>query len=381
MDGLTTNLVIIAIATWLISFLLAKRYLSMPAALFVSFIKSSIPVVYFSWFFTGKWTFFDDLDYIKSAIYMLDAGYNPVSALFSSDGVIALESLTGGQHILYDWWNTLAMYTFGVHYYAPVFLNVILTFIAAMFLNKTLHVMEFGKQYRTWFLLFFLLHIDVVVWSSFVNLKDILVMTLTVINLYFAIKFINTFKVRYIILLGLMMYVFYWIRFYVPVLTLSVIAFWMLTNWKSNKKFLLIPLALIALFMMLPELGANLGALNPSGLMYGVIRFALTPQPWSVSDEYSFLLIPSYLNWIFFVPALLGGIMMYKKNKQTRLFLYYLLAVFLLYSVFPAEQGPRHRLQVIFIFAWMQFHFIWAILRGASTLATSKVTKSTALTR
>lgn len=49
-------------------------------------------------------------------------------------------------------------------------------------------------------------------------------------------------------------------------------------------------------------------------------------------------------------------------NTKARILLLYLLIVIGFYGIFPELQGPRHRVQVVFIIAWMQFDFLWYLL-------------------
>ena len=85
------------------------------------------------------------------------------------DGVVRLGVVAGSTHILYGWYNLLAITVFSPHYHAPVLLNVLMTFVAAAFLSDILRELEFGERYRRGCVVFFLLHWDLVVWTSFLN--------------------------------------------------------------------------------------------------------------------------------------------------------------------------------------------------------------------
>src|SRR5581483_1368055 len=104
----------------------------------------------------------------------------------SSDLLLVI-NLSEGYHVLYTWWNLLAQHLFGQHYYSSVFLNVLSTFVSGFVFVRILRLLNFPTAYQRGALIFFLLHWDVLVWSSFVNLKDILVMTLTVGASYFLL--------------------------------------------------------------------------------------------------------------------------------------------------------------------------------------------------
>ncbi len=105
-------------------------------ALSLALLKVVIPLLYFAYFFRSGWTLVDDLTYFEQARLLLLKGNNPFLILFTQDGRERLFSIAGGQHILYYWWNLLAVYLFKPVYSAPVFLNVATTFISAAILFR-----------------------------------------------------------------------------------------------------------------------------------------------------------------------------------------------------------------------------------------------------
>lgn len=193
-EGLSNDLLWVTFWIGFVSFAISSRDFSLGTAFVISLIKVLIPLLYFAFFFDGTWTFLDDISYQSQGTTMLERGYNPASALLTSDGLSNLFSLSGGFHILYGWWNVLAQYLFGPHYYAPIFLNVALTFVSAYFLFRIVILCDFKRRYAQGFIIFFLFHWDVLVWSSLVNLKEILVLALTVICFYSFLKILKTKK-------------------------------------------------------------------------------------------------------------------------------------------------------------------------------------------
>ena len=113
---------------------IAARRLSYSTAVLVAAIRTVIPVIYFAWYFDGSWTFIDDFMYFHQGQFLLDNGYTPLSAL-TPEGIETLKGLAGGDHILYIWWNFFMMWLFGVNYYAPVCINVVITFVSGSFLR------------------------------------------------------------------------------------------------------------------------------------------------------------------------------------------------------------------------------------------------------
>jgi hypothetical protein len=154
---------------------------------------------------------------------------------------------------------------------------------------------------------------------------------------------------------------FYWIRFYVPFVMLASSCVWMLSQWQDNRKYLVVPAALAGCQFVLPLLYQWQYMLDFSTAYSGMLRFALTPRPWGIEECYSFLLVPSLLHWIFCVPGLIGAWMLWQKSPVARLYLIHVAFVFLSYSVTKELLGPRQRLQVSFIIAWAQFHFLWEL--------------------
>ncbi len=298
---------------------------------------------------------------------MLERGYNPVNALISADGLANLFSLSGGFHIVYGWWNVLAQYLFGRHYYAPIFLNVALTFVSAYFLFRIVILCGFGRKYAKAFILFFLFHWDVLVWSSLVNLKEILVLALTIICFYSFFQILKTKKNIYYILLAAALFPFLFLRFYLPFLLLIAGLVWVFVYQKGKRKYNLVFVLVIGFILVLNFLGAratdNFGRLDVIGAVPGAFRMALTPRPWALNETSSFLIIPSALHWFFFIPSLFGAWKLSRRSKEVSLLLIYLLIILLFYGSYEAIQGIRQRFQVSFIFSWMQFHFIWLMFR------------------
>lgn len=361
-EGLTASLILTALCIGIIGFWIACRDLPYQIALFVSGIKILISVVYFAFFYNGTWNIVDDFTYFYQGNFLLNAGFNPITALTTSKGVTILIFLSEGQHFLYGWWNLLSIYLFGSHYYAPVFMNILLTFISGFFFDKILLNLDFSRQYRKIFLIFFLLHWDVLAWSSFINLKDNLVMTLTSIALYFIIKFIKKPRIHEFTGLVLVIYVFYWIRFYIPLLLLGAIGLWMLISWKNLKKYLVLSILLIIIYSYYSLLADHTKYLIFSSIFQNIIQFSLTPQPWSIGKAYTFLLFPSIFHWCFIIPAIISFFIIWRHYSKARIFLIYLLFIILFYAATPILQGPRERFQIVPILAWLQFHFVWILL-------------------
>lgn len=369
-EGLTTSLFMAALAVGAVGFVLIVRQLSPVIALPVAVIKATIPLIYFGLFFDGSWTFIDDVTY-QAHGDALRLDYSPLSALLQEEGRAKLIQLSDGRHILYAWWNLFAQSIFGDNYYAAVFLNVLLTFFTGAVLFRLLGELGFSRSYQRGALLFFLLHWDVLAWSSLVNLKDVLVMALIVPTIYFLVRL--RARLDLVPLLGAAagLFMLTWIRYYIPFFLISAFVVWILLEARFRWKYLYAVFAGMV-FLVLPLDWSALEYVRPDQIVSGLMRAPLTPQPWSIENEYSFLLLPSILHWLLFLPMAIGAIALWARSAGARFVLIFVVLMMLFYALVPELQGPRHRVQLTFAIAWMQFHFFWLMtliaLRGDARL-------------
>jgi hypothetical protein len=332
-------------------------------------VRTTIPLFYFAIWFDGSWILLDDMTYYAHAGDLLNLGFGPLSAIATPDGIDTLFALSGGVHILYAWWNLVAQYLFGEHYYAAVFLNVGLSFLASHVFSETLGVIGFDHRYRGFAQVFLLLHWDVIAWSSFVNLKDVVVFTLTALALYCCAGYFQYRLRRYLVGFAGVCFLFYWIRFYVPLLMLGAVAIWIFTQWRDDRKYVLGILMCLGVLVCYPLIAQHFDWINPANLLYGSIRFAMTPMPWSISPEYTFLYWPSILHWVMALPLVAGAVALWRISPLARLLLIYFIEMVVLYGVTDELQGPRHRFQIALVFIWAQFHFLWQLRPQRSVLA------------
>jgi len=311
--------------------------------------------------------------YLEQGQELLAQGYDPFSFFFDSEALLHLIGMSGGHHILYGWFNFLAQWMFVPYYYSPVFLNVGLTLGAAYYLYQLAICGKFSKQYARGLFIFFSLHWELLAWSSLVNLKDTLILFITIAFIYAVVRFVQTKSKKYAFTLIGLVFLFFWIRFYVPLmLALAVLVH---LPWSAGQRGKWVLAMLVTVFGAVygtylgwEKVLGELGRLDITvGAFLGAIRMALTPQPWSIDPEYSFLLLPAILHWVFFIPAIVGGVMLWRRQTQLRLLFVYLAIALLVYGAFDELQGPRHRVQLIFIYAWAQFHLIWYLLRRSTS--------------
>jgi len=366
--GSLDSLLLASLCAGIIGFLIAVRFLPRRTAAVVAFTKAVIPFVYFRWAFDGGWQLLDDVSYFDRGKALLTAGYDPITIWFSRAGMIRIMTLAGGHHILYEWFNLLAQRLFGPYYHSAVLLNVLLTFPTAAVLYAMVRHAGFSERYARGICVFFLLHWEVVAWSSFVNLKDTLVMSMSATMLYVLMLMSDRMRPLRVVSALLLVIAFYWIRFYVPIVMAIAYTIFQLTRGRQERKRLIwrvligLGLAVAAVvYIGVEAITAQMTKLVPSPLsvIEGVTRMLLSPQPWAIESHYGFLLLPSALNLIFLLPGVLGAVWLWRYARPTRLLLIYFLLVVILFAAFPEEQGPRHRVQVSFVLAWAQFHFCW----------------------
>ena len=252
-----------------------------------------------------------------------------------------------------------------------MFLNVLVTFCTGLLLGRTLDVLGVARGYRLGLQAFYLLHWEVIAWSSFVNLKDCIVQMLTVATLYCIVRFYRWRDLRSIAGFALVVFAFYWIRFYVPILILLATAIWMLWQWNDRWKYaLMVPLIGTGYYYALPIISENTEQITLESIFSGTARMLGTPLPWNLVEEYSFLLLSSILHLLFLIPAIWGMWVLWRNYPMARLYIIYSMIIIVLYAVVEILMGPRHRFQIAFVFAWAQFHFLW-MLRPVKQPATT----------
>jgi hypothetical protein len=355
----------IFIATVVVAFWVTRSpVFSMVAA----FIKSGIFLIYFGLLFDGTFTFLDDWSYLEGGgeLYAQNVGL----ANLSDNWEFSL-AVSGGDHFMYYLHNAYAFRIFGEGYYAPVALNILLTLLVAWF-GTYLAAQAFGLAgvRRKCFFGFLLLHPDILAWSNIMNGKDILVLLLHVLLLLSCWLFFSRRLVAAIALAVPVSLVLSFTRFYVPPLfAMALLASLLLCrSGKGGLWLFLFSIALAAL--VLAQMGSDVlqyalaavreNFVNP---FYGFVRIVLTPIPFNTDPAYGFLDLPALIHWLLFPFACWGAVVVHRLRTQfSRFFLLYVLAFLSLYAVFGELQGPRHRVQLDYAWAVLQFAGVMAFL-------------------
>ena len=353
----------IALFFWFVAFLLALVIMRLHFAFFFSFIKIAISFTYFSFFFDGQWTRLDDWTYLKHGQLMLENGFTPVSAL-TSDGRAALRSLVGGYHILYTYWNFLSVYLFGEFYFSPVYMNVMLSSASSIILYKFILDTGFKRQYALFSAIFFLFHWDVLTWISFVNLKSSLVIFLELLSLFLILRLFKRRKIGYFLTLIFVCVLLLRLRLYIPLAMMTSVSFWVaLGNRKKLLKYIPIFSGVFIVLGSLFNFQSASRHLNLVDIPFGTIRMLLTPLPWSIDYSYRFLLVSSIFHCLLFIPTVFGLYSIWKHSHEAKLLIIFSCFMILLYGAVPVLQGPRHRLQIVYMFSWGISHFVWLLIK------------------
>lgn len=332
---------------------------SLTVALLVATVKTALFAVYFGYFFDGTYTSVDDEYYLNTGQQIL--------LLLSGDmrdiSIDQLRAIVGGAHYVYNLLNTLSFYFFGEYYFSPIVLNILisaLTAVLAVTIARQQQLM--APAYLPFFFLFFCLHPEILSWSTVFNGKDILVLLMNVLLVYSVSLFILHRKIAALLAASIAVFVLYSLRFYVPLMFgLSFLIYLILDMKLDLKKVLNFGFAVgLFLLFVVPwdflsysfEIYRN-SFINP---ITGAVHFMLTPRPFFTDSIHGFLDLASLFNWFFF-PLFLVGFYLGWKSKHS--FIYFLIAYFavfvLFYGGFYDLNGPRHRLQLLFVVSAFQF--------------------------
>jgi hypothetical protein len=350
-----------AVAILILGYLILSRYLPKWVALLLATAKALVPFLYFGLVFpNGGWTLYDDVRYFDVGAAVLELGYQPWELVVDPEGRDLVSGMATSRHTLYYVWNATAQSIIGNYYYAAVFFNVALTFVVGAFMFRILKFLDFPDRFAQLALVFHMLHWDYLSWTSMINVKETLVETLVIVSLYSILRFSRRNSWPSLLLVAGAFMLLFSLRLYVPFLIMASTGVWVVSQWKDPRKYLLIPAIIGGLVFLYVMIGSYDHLIYPHLIISGGFHFLLTPQPWSITETYSFLQIPMIFQWVFFAPMLIGAVQLWQRGGQCRLLLLTLLTFIAFYSIFPAHQGPRHRVQIVALFALAEFQFIWS---------------------
>ncbi|MGH8183984.1 MAG: hypothetical protein ACREPH_10025 [Rhodanobacteraceae bacterium] len=332
-------------------------------------LKAGLFLLYFGWLFNGTYTFLDDRRYLQIG-EELAANHVGLSDLFSQYHYIV--STVAGSNIAYYVYNATAVQIFGFGYYAPVAINVVLTFLAAGLLMKAARL-GLGMSRRTSIGLFAFLALspDILVWSTIPNFKDTLVATATA-GAVCAVAVLDQHKVwRAAMLAVVAAFVLAITRLYVPLMLGVAFGITLFLSPRGRRNPWLWLLASLALLAVLHHMGHGslMGALHTlrskmDNPVKGVVRFLVTPIPFHTAPGYGFMDIPQMIYWALLPCMFYGMVCAWRKATITgRFIVIYFLLMLMLYGSFTTLQGARHRVQIDGLVVIFQYLGILAMLR------------------
>jgi hypothetical protein len=368
----SVELAIAALVTLVAVFAALRASVGFTAALAIAFVKTALPLGYFAFAFQPQWTFLDDLYYLHQGEVLLRHGFHPFASLLDPRMWAELVGMASGLHILYGWWNFLAQWLFGTHYWSAVFLNVIVSAIAARCLHALLIQADWSRRHATAAAIFFALHWELLAWCSVSNLKDILVLALLLYQCKAMMQLARTRegRLRAFVVLSVCVVLLCFVRFYLPILAFIAFFGWLLLSRQDVSRLRLALLASIVAAAVMGFVVARLrgtgAAIDVGGAVVGLLRVIVTPQPWSVDEAFGFMLLPSALHWLFLALLPFGVYGLWRDNGVGRFVLILLAILTCFYAMVPDLQGPRSRVQMLPLIATVQFRglllLVWLAL-------------------
>jgi len=362
-----SSLIIATLLTFIIIFLITSRYLSLKISFTVSLVKSLIPYTYFS-FVGTKWTPYDGRSFQAGAEELLESGYGPVEIILNWGFLI---DFVDSIHVIPYWWNMVAQTLFGYHYFSAVFLNVTLTVVIGVYTMFILSHTGLPETYYKWFFVFFLLHWDVITWSSLINMKGMFVTLLIVIYIYSLIRLNSSdqllWKGIHGLSLAIILLIMYYSRFYMIAILAVTSVTWLVIEEGTDR----IRLTVGGIMILIPALLRGIqtaldsrytDSINIVNTITGFLRILATPRPWGVNENFTFLVPAAILHWLLLPAAILFGLRLAYHHKNIRLISIFLLVFISFYSIFDNLVSARIQFQIVFIFTVFQFHALYRLV-------------------
>lgn len=306
----------------------------------------------------------DDVGYYETAFNLLNSGQNSLSLLFRN---IFFERTFSGTQYLYHLFNLLSMEVLGPYPHSPVAMNICATFLLGFLCARCLRILGFSLLHAHLFFFFLVFHWDFLPWSSFFNMKDVLIATfMSGFLLMFTKIGLKIDRYRSVLVFIPMLLLFSHLRQYAAILVvfgflLSLLVYAILTaEWPAKVLLISLSAMLGISFVAFGEFIAP-GILNElktqvQNPAYGIVRFILTPMPWKVDDAHRPFLFASIMHWLSMPVLLLGVVVSYQRQRFFTIMALTILGVFcLVHGTLPVILGPRQRLSLFPFYATFQF--------------------------
>lgn len=365
-----------AIAILIVGFTISICFTRRPVlSCSIATLKAGLFLLYFGVFFDGTYTFLDDWRYLRVGELLASRHIGVFNFLHNYQYVLSTVESVNLSYYIY---NASSIELFGAGYYAPVAVNILLTFLAAGLLMKVAKA-GLGMSERTSIGLFAFLALgpSILAWSTVTNLKDILVATGTA-GVVYAVALADSGKLWRAALVAIAGgFVLMLTRFYVPLTLGAAFGIALLFSRRGRRSPWLWLLAILALAEVVRVLGHNslTGALhnlraNAGNPVTGIVRFVVTPIPFHTAPGYGFLDLPQLIYWLLLPFEVYGMVTVWRKKTLTGHFLViYFLVMTALYGVLTSLQGPRHRIQIDGLIVIFQYYGILALFKQRFRLA------------
>lgn len=350
---------------FLVTVLLTWKALGPGRALIAFAIKYAVVYWLFLKGVASEWILPDSSTYHALGAVIREE-YGVIQVLLSRESRKFLYDISGGVHVLYPWLNAVAQSLVGDTNYAVIVMNNFVHSLSALALFGIVRRCGFGTEYARWLSVFFVLSISLGAWIAYTNLKDVIVLALSLCLLHGALLLKEKITIIRLIYVVISVILFLWLRFYTPFLVLLALFAWLFlySSKKDRLRMVVVLLAATAVFLYQTEprwFFNNLAQIDIIRLPYGALQMFLTPRPWSIEHYYAFLLVPSLVHWLLAIPIVLGVLELWSRGGMVRFVLLYVLLGMVFYSVLPAFLGPRQRVQFEFALIWAAYHWVYVV--------------------
>ncbi len=365
-----SQLMLPALAILVVGFTISFGFTRRPAlSCSIAAVKAGLFALYFGVFFDGTYTFLDDWRYLHVGELLANRHIGVFNFIHNYQYVLSTVESVNLSYYIY---NASSVELFGRGYYAPVAMNILLTFIAAGLLTKTAQT-GLGMSRRTSIGLFACLALgpSILAWSTITNMKDVLVATATA-GVVYAVALADRGKLLRAALVALAgAAVLLVTRFYIPLTLGAAFGIALLFSRRGRRSPWLWLLAIVALAGAIHVLGHNslTGALHnlrasAGNPVSGILRFVVTPIPFHTTPGYGFLDFPQLIYWLLLPFEAYGMVAVWREKTLTGRFLViYFLVMTALYGVVTSLQGPRHRIQIDGLIVIFQYYGALALIR------------------
>ncbi len=352
-----TTLELLSVVTWLIGVvLLAVR---MPTSIAIGIVSARILVSYsyFAGWWGKQWTLLDDLNYLNTGEKYLNSGFSTIELLWNQDARQKLQDIVGSEHYVYNGLNAGCIEAFGHNYYATVFINIIIGFVGGELYSQLLERVGFAQKWHSAARICRECHLHYFTWTAMLNLKETLVETCILAMLNCGMALISKRQALSIAMGVLSAILLASLRSYVPAIIASALAIHILSTLSFRWKFLCVTASLFATpyaFKLASMAGIYL---QPAQILNGSVQFMLTPRPWGIVDEYSFLVLAATQQWLLIPLAFVGSAVAWKHcDRRWRVILYAAVLFIAFYGAVEELRGPRHRVQFTSLYSFLEFN-------------------------